>query len=99
MAPTACPTGLSRQPQQPHHMAGPKDMTMGKERVKDRKQTLLSVSVCQELCLAAGAGQQTLICVPSPSPDKSLGGWVAVITFILNEKGRLQETKSWSPPS
>lgn len=39
----------------PPHVAGPKDIR-GKERVKDRKQTLASVFVCQELYLATGTG-------------------------------------------
>lgn len=41
-------------PNTPYHIAGPKDMTTRRKTAKDMKQTLLSASMCQKMCLVVG---------------------------------------------
>ena len=85
MAPRRLSRGLSQQPQHPTQVAALKDTTTRKEdRVKDRKQTPLSASGCQELCLGVGARLQVPSALPpSPSLDGSPRGRVTVLIFIL----------------
>lgn len=67
-------------------MAGSKDITARGKTVKDRKQTLLSASMCQELCLVVCIRWQTVSTVsPFLILDKNPRGWVRVVILILNQ--------------
>lgn len=82
---TALPTWAVYQPQHPTpRVAAPKDTTTReKERGTDRKQTVLSASVCQELRLVVGTRWQFHLCPPPPALQTFPRGWVAATIFIL----------------
>lgn len=77
--------GCLANPNTRHLMAGPKGITARGKRVKDRIQTLLSASMCQELCLVAGTRWQTVSSVfLFLSLDRSPKEQLRVVSLILN---------------